>query len=316
MKVLRAALVSALFAVAAVACSPAHQPPTPTPTPHSKVSSQIDARWTGFDKSQPWNWKDVDRQITRDYQQFGFRPVGETELPRGCNGCGDEPATARVTIYAPGTFDPTESRKGQPASVNGSVAFFRAAQGSVDAMLSWQYAQDAWATARGTTTTTSNLDRLLQLARALRPGDRTPVRVPLSVTNLPADMPLAEANYEMGPYGTTLTFGVCVETEVAPNCAEQSDHLRVQIWHEDGYIGHIDERDAVAVKIGGKDGKYDKTSNRAAVQVQSGMLVVFELSGRYPAPPAAHLEDILASVTWAPDPGNDATWQAVTDWTK
>jgi hypothetical protein len=38
--------------------------------------------------------------------------------------------------------------------------FFPPAQGSQDAMLTWQFAEDAWATVRGTTTTTSDLDRL------------------------------------------------------------------------------------------------------------------------------------------------------------
>jgi hypothetical protein len=93
--------------------------------------------------------------------------------------------------------------------------------------------------------------------------------------------------------------------------------LRVQIWQTDGYSGHIDEHNAVAAKIGGKDGKYDKRSNEAAVQVQAGMLVVFSLSDSEGFPnPAARLEDILADVAWAPDPGNEATWQVVTEWTK
>jgi hypothetical protein len=51
--------------------------------------------------------------------------------------------------------------------------FFPAAQGSRDAMLTWLYAEDAWATVRGTTTTTSDLDRMLELGRALRPSERT-----------------------------------------------------------------------------------------------------------------------------------------------
>jgi hypothetical protein len=32
--------------------------------------------------------------------------------------------------------------------------------------------------------------------------------------------------------------------------------------------------------------------------------------------PTTQLEHILATVEWAPDPGNDATWRAVTDWAK
>jgi hypothetical protein len=271
----------------------------------------------GFDKIQPWNWEDSDRKITKDFQQFGFRPAGETELPRGCNGCGEQPATARVSIYVPGKVDPADPRTGQPVGVSGRDGFFRPSDGSQDAILTWQYADNAWATVRGTTTATSNVDRLMELARALRPDDRTPVRVPLSLANLPATMPLAEVGTEPAPYGTTLLFGACEPTGIPPECTDKSDHLRVQIWQADGYSGHINEQNAVAVKIGGKDGKYDKRSSEAAVQVQAGMLVVFSLSDSEGFPnAAAQLEDILANVAWAPDPGNKATWQAVTDWTK
>jgi hypothetical protein len=287
------------------------------------VPSLIDPRWMSFDKTQPWNWEDVDRKITTEYQEFGFRPMGETEFPHGCNGCGEYPSTARVRVYAPGKFDPGEFRTGQPVSVNGADGFLRPAPGPDDRLLAWQYADNAWATATGTTTITAKLEPLLELARALRPDDRSPVRLPLSLPTFPAAMPLAAFEIEPAPYGTIVTFDQCTtfgpdpaSDPAAPKCAQRSDSLRVQIWRRDGYDSLIDETRAVAIKIGGKDGKYDKASHVAAVQVDTEMLVVFELSGPYPAPPTTSLEDVLNGVKWAAEPGNDATWQAVTDWTK
>lgn len=95
-----------------------------------------------------------------------------------------------------------------------------------------------------------------------------------------------------------------------------ADHIGVQIWPADGYDGHIQEDRAVPITIGGKGGLFDERANQAAVQVGPGMLVVFELSGPYPAKPTEDLKDILASVTWAPDPEDDATWPMVADWAK
>ena len=46
------------------------------------------------------------------------------------------------------------------------------------------------------------------------------------------------------------------------------------------------------------------------------MRVEFELSGPSYPDQRAGFEKILAGVGWAPDPGNDATWPAVTDWAK
>jgi hypothetical protein len=93
--------------------------------------------------------------------------------------------------------------------------------------------------------------------------------------------------------------------------------MRVQIWPKEGYYPYIDEKRFAPVKIGGKDGLYDERSHKAGVQIQPGMLVVFEISPPYtnpPTPPKANLKDILAGVAWAPEPGNEATWRPVADW--
>jgi hypothetical protein len=79
-----------------------------------------------------------------------------------------------------------------------------------------------------------------------------------------------------------------------------------------------------AVRRLARDGRYDRSLFWAAVLVQKGMYVEFDLiSPRDPEPTAdqkdflhSELEDFLHSVAWAPDPGNDATWPAVTDWAK
>jgi hypothetical protein len=157
--------------------SSAAPPQTPT------VASQFDPRWMGVTPNQPQGWEELNRTITGDFQQFDFRPVNETELRRRCNGCA--PWTATLTVYAPGKFDPTDAQSGQPVSVNGDEdGFFRPldeADKTKDAMLAWQYADNAWATAVGMTSTTSGLDQLLELARALKPAERTPIRLPLSL---------------------------------------------------------------------------------------------------------------------------------------
>ena len=49
------------------------------------------------------------------------------------------------------------------------------------------------------------------------------------------------------------------------------------------------------------------------------MLVVFNLSGpvgQFPTPPKASLTDILATVSWAPNPGNEQTWRPIANWAK
>jgi hypothetical protein len=273
-----------------------------------------------LDTTQRWNWEESDRRITSDFQQFGFRPVDETEMPRRCNGCGAEPPTAFLTVYAPGKFDPTDARTGERVTVNTSNdGLFRATQGSDDAVLAWEYEPNAWMTVRGKTTVTSELDRMLELAHAIRPAERTPILLPLSLNGVSAPMSLAEIDVDRGDYGTALEFAKCGRTDVSgtPDCYGEADSMRVQIWPDDGYYGHVQEKNSVPIQIGGKNGIY--AEHEAAVQVQPGMLVVFSLSGPFgnpPKPPTSSLRDILTGVDWAPDPGNEATWVPVSDWTK
>lgn len=66
----------------------------------------------------------------------------------------------------------------------------------------------------------------------------------------------------------------------------------------------------VPAQIGGRDGFYSADGDSAAVQVRPGMLAVFELDA-----PGIALRDVLATLTWAPDPADEQTWRPVADWT-
>jgi hypothetical protein len=71
-----------------------------------------------------------------------------------------------------------------------------------------------------------------------------------------------------------------------------------------------------AVRRLARDGRYDRSLFWAAVLFQKGMYVEFDLISPRDPEPTADQKDFLHSVAWAPDPGNDATWPAVTDWAK
>jgi hypothetical protein len=332
-------LVSAAVMVVAVGCgSQQSADPSPrassssstsasaAPTPPPTVS-QFDARWMALTPNQPQGWEELNRRITGDFQQFNLRPIDETESIYGCNGCALW--TVDLTAYAPGKLDLTEARTGRPVSVNADGdGFLREDPAKHAATLTWQYADNAWATVRGMTSKTIQLDRMVELAHALKPAERTPIRLPMSVANVPAVMPLAQVNISKSEYGTILSFAPCGWTDVsgAGACVRETETMSVHIWPADGYYGHFQEEGTVPMKIGGKDGLFDDALNgagdHAAVQVQPGMLVVFDcgLPGPHyagtPAEPPTSLKNILANIEWAPDPGNEATWRPVSDWAK
>jgi hypothetical protein len=296
---------------------PAPKPARSTVPAAAATAVQFEPHWMGLVPNQPRGWDELNRRITSEFQQFNLRPADEIDNRYGCNGC--VPWTATLTAYAPGRFDPAAVEAGEPISVNSDADGFLLEDPAKHAVtLAWQYADDAWVTVRGHTPKTVERDRLIELADAFEPARRTPIRLPLSMTNAPATLPFAELDVDDSRYGTRLEFAPCGHTEGSEteDCMVRSDHMGVQIWPTDGYDGHIQEDRAVPMTIGGKDGLYDERTNRAAVQVHPGTLVVFELSGPYPAKPSADLRDILTRVEWAPDPGNDATWPMVADWAK
>ena len=320
--------------VAAVGCS-TQQPGDPqasstltsasaAPAPPPTVS-HFDARWMGVLPDQPQGWAELNRRITGDFQQFSLRPTDDTEYRYGCNGCA--PWTVVLTAYAPGKFDPAEAHTGRSVTVNGDGdGFWVQDQATHTATLTWQYADDAWATAKGMTSATTELDRLVELAHSLQPAQRTPIRLLLSMANMPANMPLAEINVDTSPlqddsldYGTRLEFAPCgmAENGGVGDCGLGTDTMSVHIWPDD-YRTPTGGREHVVVplNVGGRDGLYDELTHEAAVQVQPGTHVEFELSGPSYPDRRAGFEKILAGVSWAADPANDDTWPAVTDWAK
>lgn len=308
-------LMAALTVVAGVAgCgSPSTTTGTPTAAPATTPTTvvQFDPQWMSL--AAPPSWRETQRRITGEFQQFGLRPADEDESPRRCNGCGVAPPTAILTAYAPGAFDAAAVRTAEPVTVDADTdGFYRASQASEDALLAWQYAEDSWATVRGRTSLTSEPGRMLELARALRPDDRTAIRTPLSIPDVPPPMSLAELTVVREEYGTTLEFGACGKTDISASldCWDDAGYLRVQIWPADDPSGLFDDEGAVPATIGGRDGSYAADGLSAAVQVQPGMLAVFELEA-----PQADLRTILGTVNWASDPADEQTWRPVAEWT-
>lgn len=260
----------------------------------------------GLVPDQPRGWKELNRTITGECQQFSLRPADETERRFNCNGCA--PWTVDLTAYAPGKFDPTDALTGEPVNVNGEGdGFLTEDPDKHTATLAWQYAENAWATVQGLTTATTQLDRMVELAHAFKPAKRTPIRLPMSMPDVPASMPLAEINVDgTGVYGTIITFAPCGspvnggagEGERSPNVETTSVH----IWPSDNYQAHFQGEDAVPMKIGGRDGFFDDA------------LDVYRV-GDPPQPPT-RLKNILATLEWAPDPANEESWTPVSDWAK
>jgi len=336
----RVTAVSVLGVIVSVAVG-CTQPSTATPAPPANsadaaaaptVTSVIDPRWMSLGNSQLWNWELIDRTITPDFQQFGVRPLGTDQEPRkgcGCGGGGESP-TAILTAFAPDKFDPTEARAGQRVTVNGREGFFLPSVDVEDAVLTWSYANDAWATIHGRASDTSELDVMVALAGDLRPTERTPVRLPLSLANVPADMPLSSIDVQHGHWPTIISFDACQSGGYGvptPTCASTADSMSITIWpknddfdraEDDGVSNFYD--DAVAITVGGKEGLYEKDSNQVGVQIRPEMAAEFSLGphGGYhtPAPSriTTKLKDVLAGVEWASDPGRDATWRPVNDW--
>ena len=112
-------IVSSALVIVAAGCSSQHaaepspQASAPSVTsssaaPSSTTVSQFDAQWMGLTPNQPQGWKELNRLITGEFQQFSLRQADDTERRLNCNGCA--PWTVDLTAYAPGRFDPTEAR--------------------------------------------------------------------------------------------------------------------------------------------------------------------------------------------------------------
>ena len=295
--------------------------PAPPPT-----VSQFDARWMGVLPDQPQGWAELNRRITGDFQQFSLRPTDETEYRYGCNGCA--PWKVDLTAYAPGKFDPAEARTGQPVTVNADGdGFWVEDQAKHTATLTWQYADDAWATAKGMTSATTELDRLVELAHALQPTQRTPIRLPLSMGNLPANMPLAEINVDTSPlqddgldYGTRLEFAPCgmAENGGVGDCRLGTDRMSVHIWPDDYRTptgGLRTHHRSAERRRKGRPLRRTHPGGRSAGSTRHARRVR-TLRTQLPRPARGFRRGSWPASVGLPDPGNDATWPAVTDWAK
>jgi hypothetical protein len=270
-----------------------------------------------------WNWEVVDRSISRAFQGFSVRPHDDgDEFLSEYNGCGcGPPATAFLTVYAPGKFDSIEAQSGQRVSVDGREGFFTPSDGDDDAVLAWVYGNDAWATIRGRTSTTSNLERLLELARSLRPAERTPMRFPLSLTDLPAGMPLSNIKTQRHPYPTMVSFGGCQPATYrapAPHCQADTPELEIRVRPSNDYSEHAfqdgqrRETFSIPTDIDGKLGHLHERNRAAAVRVKPGLVVEFSLTG----PAVIQIEDVIAKVAWAPNLDDETTWPSIDEWTR
>jgi hypothetical protein len=296
-------------------------------SPAPPAANQVDARWMGLGTSSLWDWELVDRKITPDFQQFGVRRLDSTEKPRSCGSCDGHVPTAILMAFSPGSFDPTEARSGQPVKVDGRDGFFRPSAGDENAVLTWSYADDAWATLHGRSPDTSELDVMVALAGDLRPTERTPVRMPLSLTKVPAGMPLSSITGQHSDWPTIVEFSACRPRgyRIPPaECTDPNGTLSIKIWPKDDSFESTDDDQfpswtdgAIATAIGGTDGLYNAASSEAGVQIRPEMVATFEIADPDGGPrPTTNLQDILATVQLPTDPGNEETWPLVEDWTE
>lgn len=297
--------------------SPGTNGPAAAPSP---TVGQVDPRWMGLGTSQLWNWELIDRKITPDFQQFGLRRLESTETPRQCGSCDEHEPTAILIAFAAGKFDPTEARADQPVDVKGREGFFRPSAGKKNAVLTWSYGHDAWAILHGKSPDTSELDVMVALAGDLRPTERTPVRLPLRLTKVPAGMPLSSITAQHSDWPTIVEFSACQPRGYRippPECTDPTGSLIIRIWPKDDSFETVDEFEFPSLTDGAAAITIGAASSEAGAPVRRGILATFELGDPDGGPrPTANLQDILATVEWAPDPGNEETWPLVADWAK
>lgn len=302
-RVLNVLVFAAALTVFACGAEQAASADTPT-------VSLFDAQWLGLTPDQPHGWEELNRTVTAEFQQFDFRPSDETQLRFHCNGCA--PWTATLTAYAPGEFDATGAREGRTVSVAADHdGYLTENPAEREATLTWEYADNAWATVQGFTSRTAVLDRMVEVARALQPRERSPILLPIGITGVPAHMPLAQLQVSARS-GTRLEFAPCGRTVLGGTepCMTAGDFMSVHVTSDSGVRSRFLEDDAVPMRIGGRDGFYHPggtySGEQAIVQLAPSTLVLFE---------GDLLSDILAGVSFAPDPTNRDGWIPVSDWT-
>lgn len=297
------------FATVVVTGCAGPQPPIPPSSvaPSSTVAapavrSAVDPTWVGFDDADG-SWRVLGREIERSRQRLDLQPADESWVfPADCPGCNHSAATAAVTLYAPGAYDPAAAETGEPVTVNGAEGFFAGPRWPAGPVLAWPYDRNAWATVQGRSQTTGDLAPLQDIAARLRPAEHLAIGFPLRLSTLPPDMPLT------GVLGGS----------PGPRLALSFDGLTIRLWASDEFPAHRIEDSrrvevyTVPVDIGGREGflHADNPTREAAVRVAPGVTVTFELTGT-----ALKLRDALDSVVWANAPADETSWPSVADWT-
>ncbi|HET9143682.1 hypothetical protein [Actinophytocola sp.] len=120
-----------------------------------------------------------------------------------------------ITVYAPGAFDPSEARTGEPVEVHGRTGYFRPdlpCQCETEMgypTIAWEYADNAWATAVDMKMSPPHQLPPEQLkanqrriAEAVRFDRTTPLLIPFRVGYLPAGVRPRSANLALDARGT------------------------------------------------------------------------------------------------------------------
>jgi hypothetical protein len=285
--------------------TPTSQPPTQPSTqaspPISAAARQL--QWS-FDLTAPSGYQLLDRSITPRFQTASLRLLKD---PDATSCCGGLPHTVYVTVYSAGAFDSHGVTGGTRFDV-GAVQGYLGSRppGLANAgtrvgdqplpTVSWQYRPDAWATVQATTPATQQPAQLRRVAAAVRPGATGVLRTPVRLGYVPESMKFAQLTDDLvegSGANLTLTRG--------PLGAVTTTQLSVQVWSDPG--PHQDL--GAATTVGGRPGRL-LTGDFGASVVIGRREVVLTITG--PLAFRADLGRITASVQWASNPADPATW--------
>jgi hypothetical protein len=286
--------------------TPATKPASPavtTTAPAPRVLAGL--QWTiGVDV--PSGYQLHERAYTPHYQSISLLKLGATDST-GC--CGSQ---VFVTLYEPGAYDAAGVTSGQSVLVGNAKGWFgKRPSGSFDGMvpvsndslptLSWQYAPNAWAIARGNAPSTQQLKQLLIIASSIHPSTSSSISTPLRLSYLPPGLNPVRIYQDLTQaYGTTFDF-----TDGKPG-ADRTTDLDVQVWSDAG--PHEDLTGSTSITAGGRSGHLlDPHGYGQSAEFPLGThSVVIGLDG--PTVTAAQFQQVLSGLQWSSDPTDPSTW--------
>lgn len=290
------------------ATSPVSSPTTVTAThPTAPTGLSADLYWhTGI--HVPDGYQLRERAWTPDYETISLRKLDDPDAV-GC--CGGLPHTVFVTMYRPGAYDATGVQDGTPVQVGTSSGWFGSRRDqdfdgqtplSNEALptVSWQYAPQAWAVVRATTSTTQQLSQLLLVATSVRTDVSEPIRTPLRLSYLPPGLApdrIYDDTNEI--YGTTFEF--------SGDVTGQPTTLVIQVWAAPGPAES--SAGASTITVDGRSGSLlDPSNGGHAAYIRLGERSV-EISYDGSSHTAGtDLDKILDGIRWSSDPTNPSTW--------